>query len=251
MTASFFVRITGKDAQNKQAKISIYIHCAIKNMMIYYRKPKSIKWFPKRERTNRIYKKIIAYGGEILELKERIIMAAIDAFNEKGLKFTMSDIASRLAISKKTIYTVFETKDEMFLEMVDYLFDRIKESEQAIVEDDSLTLSSKISRILGVIPESYKSIDLRQLYQLKDKYPEIYARVEERLENGWETTLELMNQGIEENIIRPVNLSIFKMMMEASLEQFFQRDILVRNNMTYAQGLEEVVGILLSGIMEV
>ena len=69
-----------------------------------------------------------------MELKDRIIMAAIDAFNEKGLKFTMSDIASRLSISKKTIYTVFETKDGMLLDMVDYLFDGIKESERAIIE---------------------------------------------------------------------------------------------------------------------
>lgn len=184
-----------------------------------------------------------------MELRERIIMSAIDAFNEKGLKFTMSDIAARLSISKKTIYTVFETKDEMLLEMVDYLFDGIKESEMAIIEDSSLTLSEKISRILSVLPESYKSIDLRQLYQLKDKYPKIYERVEERLENGWETTLELMNEGIEKKLIRPVNLMIFKMMMEASLEQFFQRDILVRCNMTYAQGLDEVVGILVKGIL--
>lgn len=185
-----------------------------------------------------------------MELRERIIMAAIDAFNEKGLKFTMSDIASRLSISKKTIYTVFETKDGMLLEMVDYLFDGIKESERAIIEDESLALSEKIGRILSVLPESYQSIDLRQLYQLKDKYPDIYAKVEERLENGWETTLELMNEGIRQGVIRPVNLSIFKMMMEASLEQFFQRDILVRCNMTYTQGLNEVVSILLKGIEE-
>ena len=85
---------------------------------------------------------------------------------------------------------------------------------------------------------------------MKDKYPDIYAKVEERLENGWETTLELMNEGIRQGVIRPVNLSIFKMMMEASLEQFFQRDILVRCNMTYTQGLNEVVSILLKGIEE-
>ena len=51
-------------------------------------------------------------------------------------------------------------------------------------------------------------------------------------------------------MIRHVNLTVFKMMMEASLEQFFQRDILVRADMTYAQGLNEVVIILLNGIEE-
>ena len=39
-------------------------------------------------------------------MKEKIIDAAIKEFKQKGPKFTMSDVAKRLSISKKTIYTV-------------------------------------------------------------------------------------------------------------------------------------------------
>lgn len=180
--------------------------------------------------------------------KEKILQATIQAFNQKGLKFTMDDIASILAMSKKTIYTIFKDKNTLFMEMVDYLFDTIKESESEIIEDNTLSTIEKIRGILGVMPESYKDIDLRQLYMLKDKFPEIYRHVEERLENGWETTIKLLEQGIEEEVIRPVNVLMFKMMMEASIEQFFQRDILIRAGMTYTQGLDEIVGILLDGV---
>ena len=166
-----------------------------------------------------------------MDNKEKILQATIQAFNQKGLKFTMDDIASILAMSKKTIYTIFKDKNTLFMEMVDYLFDTIKESESKIIEDDTLSTIEKIRRILGVMPESYKDIDLRQLYMLKDKFPEIYRHVEERLENGWETTIKLLEHGIEEGVIRPVNLLMFKMMMEASIEQFFQRDILMRAGM--------------------
>ena len=183
-----------------------------------------------------------------MDNKEKILQATIQAFNQKGLKFTMDDIASILAMSKKTIYTIFKDKNTLFMEMVDYLFDTIKESESEIIEDNTLSTIEKIRRILGVMPESYKDIDLRQLYMLKDKFPEIYRHVEERLENGWETTIKLLEQGIEEGVIRPVNLLMFKMMMEASIEQFFQRDILIRAGMTYTQGLDEIVGILLDGV---
>ena len=173
--------------------------------------------------------------------KEKILQATIQAFNQKGLKFTMDDIASILAMSKKTIYTIFKDKNTLFMEMVE-------ESESEIIEDNTLSTIEKIRRILGVMPESYKDIDLRQLYMLKDKFPEIYRHVEERLENGWETTIKLLEQGIEEEVIRPVNVLMFKMMMEASIEQFFQRDILIRAGMTYTQGLDEIVGILLDGV---
>lgn len=64
--------------------------------------------------------------------------------------------------------------------------------------------------MLGVLPESYKDIDLRQLYMLKDKYPVIYKRVEERFENGWQQTIELLKEAMEEGKVRKVNVDIFK-----------------------------------------
>ena len=130
-----------------------------------------------------------------MQQKEVILEGTIKAFNEKGLKFTMDDVAKILGMSKKTIYTVFRDKESMFLAMVDYMFDSIKESEQQIVEDDALSTVEKIRRILGVIPESYRDVDFRQLYLLKDKYPVIYKQVEKRLETGWETTIQLLEQG--------------------------------------------------------
>ena len=182
------------------------------------------------------------------EQKERILKGTIQAFNEKGLKFTMDDLARILGMSKKTIYVEFTDKNSLFLAMVDYLFDGIKESEEEIINNTDIDIVDKITTMLGVLPESYKDIDLRQLYMLKDKYPVIYKRVEERFENGWQQTIELLKEAMEEGKVRNVNVDIFKMMMEAALEQFFQRDILIYNSLSYEEGLKEVVGILMNGI---
>ena len=183
-----------------------------------------------------------------MELREVILEGTIKAFNQKGLKFTMDDLASVLGMSKKTIYTVFRDKEELFLAMVDYLFDKIKESETQVLENQQLTTREKIHKILGVMSESYKDIDFRQLYMLKDKYPLIYGQVERRLETGWEATIMLLKKGMEEGVIRPVSIPIVKMMLEASVEQFFQRDVLISNQLSYKEALEEVVGILMDGI---
>ena len=183
-----------------------------------------------------------------MELRETILQGTLQAFNQKGLKFTMDDIASILGMSKKTIYTVFSDKEELFLAMVDYLFDSIKESEQKVVEDTELDTLEKIKKILGVMPDGYKEIDFRQLYLLKDKYPKIYNQVEKRLETGWERTIALLEQGMEEGVIRNIQIPILKMMLEAALEQFFQRDILLRHQISYTDALNEVVEILVDGI---
>ena len=182
------------------------------------------------------------------KLRMTILEGTIQAFNRKGLKFTMDDIAGQLGMSKKTIYTVFRDKETMFFAMVDYMFDSIKESERQVLRDESFTTVEKIRRVLGVLPEGYKDIDFRQLYLLRDKYPKIYKRVEERLESGWETIIGLMEQGMEEGVIKRVDIPIVKLMLEAAIEQFFQRDILIRNQISYVQALDEVVEILVNGI---
>lgn len=182
-------------------------------------------------------------------MKEKIIEATIRVFNQKGLKFTMDDIAKELSMSKKTIYTVFEDKESLLFEMVDYCFDKIKESEDAVLSDETLSTAEKIRKILGVLPESYMDIDFRQLYSLKAKYPKTYRKVEQRLESGWEKTIALISQGMEDGIVRPVNVQIVKMMLEASIEQFFARDILIRNGLTYQEALDEVVRVIVDGII--
>lgn len=193
-------------------------------------------------------RKAVSEKENNMDLRETILQGTLSAFNEKGLKFTMDDLAAILGMSKKTIYTVFTDKEELFLAMVDYLFDRIKESEQQVVENPNLSTLEKIRTILGVMPEGYKEIDFRQLYLLKDKYPQIYNQVEKRLETGWETTIALLEQGMKEGVIREIRIPILKVMLEAALEQFFQRDILIRHKITYAEALEEVVEILVDGV---
>lgn len=183
-----------------------------------------------------------------MELRETIIEGTITVFNQKGLKFTMDDVAKQLSMSKKTLYTVFSDKESLFLAVVDYIFDSIKNSERQVLENQQLSTLDKIHNILGVLPEGYKQIDFRQLYLLKEKYPRIYQQVEQRLETGWEPTIALIEQGITEGVIRPVPIFIVKVMLEAAIEQFFQRDILIQNEMSYTEALNEVVNILVDGI---
>ena len=183
-------------------------------------------------------------------MREKILEASIRLFNKKGLKFTMDDIANELSISKKTIYTVFRDKEAMLYSMVDFCFDNIAKTKKGILEDENLSTRDKIRNILVAMPDSYQDIDFSQLYNLRDKFPKIYARVEKRLEPEWEETIALLNRGMEEGVIRKVSIPILKAMLEASLERFFQRDTLVVNEISYKDALQQVLEILLWGIEE-
>ncbi len=185
----------------------------------------------------------------LTETREKILKGTIQVFNKKGLKLTMDDVAEELKISKKTIYKEFKSKDEIFDSMVDYVFDNIKAREQEILESEEYSTLDKIRLLLSAMPESYRNINFQELYPLSDKYPKVYKKLQRRLETGWEPTFSLLEQGKEEGLIRPdADFKIFKIMMEATLERFFQQDVMKGSGKKYNDYLNEVVDILLNGI---
>ena len=50
-----------------------------------------------------------------MELKERIVAAAIRLYFRRSLHFTMQEVAQSMHISKKTIYTVYPSKEALLL----------------------------------------------------------------------------------------------------------------------------------------
>ena len=131
-------------------------------------------------------------------LREKILDGAVRVYRKKGIKFTMDDLAKEISMSKKTIYTVFRDKKHLIYDLVNYVFDQIKESEAAVVNDDSLSTTEKLRRVLSLMPESFTGVDFPSLYDYKDKYPKAYKAVRERLESGWEATLGVVRQGIDD-----------------------------------------------------
>ena len=182
-------------------------------------------------------------------MEKRIIEGALHIVEKQGVKFTMDELASELGMSKKTIYTVFRDKNELLIAMVDYVFVYIKESVALVMEDKHLSLLQKIRKILGVMPENYTDFDFTQFYVLRDKHPEVYERVRQRLESGWEMTNRLLEQGVEEGLIRSVDFRVFQLVFESAVERFIMGDELEREEIDYMQALEELVTIMVDGIV--
>ncbi|MBE5845003.1 MAG: TetR/AcrR family transcriptional regulator [Butyrivibrio sp.] len=180
------------------------------------------------------------------ETRKKILEAVLVEFKDKGSKFTMDDVASDLHMSKKTIYKEFNDKEEIFNALVDYCFDNIKEKEAEIKNDKSLSTVERIEKIMICMPDNYRDVDFRKVFTLKDKYPKIYAKVQKRLENDWEDTIELLEQGMREGQIRKLPIPVIKTMTEASIERFLSAG--AADGGSYEDELEVMIDILMRGI---
>jgi AcrR family transcriptional regulator len=192
---------------------------------------------------------LIFYGKQrrVFVMKERILEGGMAVYRKKGPKFTMDDLANELGMSKKTIYTVFRDKKSLLYDMVDYTFDAIKQSEAEVLADTNKSTIEKLRGILGVMPERFRDFDFTQVYEMKDKYPECYDRIQQRLESGWETTLGLLRQGVEEGSLRPVDETVFQVMYEAAIERFIHGSEIKKKKMPYMDALNALVDIMMDG----
>ena len=182
------------------------------------------------------------------EAKEKIIRGGLQVFAEKGGRFTMDDLAKEIGMSKKTIYVIFRDKEAVLIHMVDYVFDEIQAEEEAFLNDPSLSTVEKFRRVLGAMPENYSGFDFTKIYVMKDRFPKAYARMNSRLETGWELTFQVLNQGIEEGVFRRVNLTVFKLVYSAAVERFLNSPELDRDGIGYMDALNELVEMMIDGI---
>ena len=153
------------------------------------------------------------------ELCVKLRAAGMALFRREGLRFTMQQAAEAIHISKKTIYTVYPSKEALLLDMVDDAFAHIHARKQSIIDGPG-TLTDKLRAVIIALPEEYTALDLQQMTLLDERYPAVAARVREHLENGWEPTLALLEQGMEQGVLRRVSLPILQRMISASIEDF-------------------------------
>lgn len=181
-------------------------------------------------------------------MREKIIDAAIEEFTKNGLKFTMNDIARSLGISKKTIYTVFEGKQAVMMGIADRYSADLQLMKEEVEADGNLDILGKIGMLLGGIPSKYQNIGLQGMYNLAEKYPKVYKRLMESVNEGWKLVRTYLEKGIRENEIRPVSIPIVMAMVEGTVRKFMDSRILVDSGLTYEEGKEEMIQVIINGI---
>ena len=74
--------------------------------------------------------------------------------------------------------------------------------------------------------------------------------MDERLESGWETTLMLINKGVEEGSFRKMDLTVFQIIYNAAIERFLNGSELSNNHIEYMDALNQLVDVMIGGIVK-
>lgn len=137
-----------------------------------------------------------------LELRNRILKAAMTEFLHKGVKSVNMDyIANTLAISKRTLYEIYSNKEELLLEAV-----RIHEQE---FNDHMLQYSlDKNHNVMDIIIEFYKKkllsiADVSPLFLVElRKYKQVVEYLERMNAERHNNALLFFRRGVKEGFFR-------------------------------------------------
>ncbi|MCP3776307.1 TetR/AcrR family transcriptional regulator [Paenibacillus sp. MZ04-78.2] len=181
-------------------------------------------------------------------MKERIAKAAIALFHGKGIKFTMSDLARYLGVSKSTLYEHFTSKDELVGYLVQQANEETERRFQEIIQHSSLTIPEKLKAILLIVPLDFQHSYVRLLAEVERYHPEQWSKLDHAIDEEWEIVTKLVEDGINSGIFRPMHIPTLIQILNASFQSIFEQPYLASNQVTVQESLSTMVDIILHGI---
>lgn len=160
-----------------------------------------------------------------VELRERIVVKAMELFRESGIKsITMDDIAASLGISKRTLYEVYRDKETLLKECI------LKS--QLEMTDFLSQVLAKSTNVMEVILMCYqRSIEdfhktNKRFFEDIKKYPKIYELMNKYRDRDSDSTIAFFKMGVEQGIFRSdVNFAIVNLLVREQLDLLMNTDV--------------------------
>lgn len=164
-------------------------------------------------------------AAQRVDLKERIIATATEAFTSNGIKsITMDDIANRLGISKRTLYEVFADKESLLKDCILKVQTERDRYLQGVYEQSHNVLEV----ILAVFQKSieiFHSTNKRFFEDMK-KYPKVYEMMKNSRDSDSEKTMSFFKSGVEQGIFRgDINFAIVNLLVREQFDLLLNTEI--------------------------
>ena len=181
-----------------------------------------------------------------VELRERIILAAVELFTTNGIKsITMDEIAASLGISKRTLYEVFPDKETLLEECI------LKSQKDGDIFVKGVIETS--SNVLEVLLRCYQwSIERfhatnKKFFEDIKKYPKAYQLMKTNRNRSSEDTVNFFKEGVKQGIVRDdVNFPIIHLIVRDQLDLLMNSDIC--NEYSFLEVYESIMFTFLRGI---
>ncbi len=197
---------------------------------------------------------IFATGSDI---KDRILNNTIELFRTKGIKnITTETIAAESGISKKTLYEVFKSKEEMVIEIINYsklifdsqwinIFSKLKETKETV---DFLEL---FHELMEAVKQIFYILSTPFLADLKKHYPLIWNNLREYRRAKIRSYFSILFKIGQESgyLRRDVNPELVYFIHYFTIDNILTPEIISEIPMSEKDIMDGILNILMTGLL--
>ena len=184
-------------------------------------------------------------------IKEKIFSVCRDRFLSEGFaKISVDEISTDLAISKKTFYKYFASKEDLVQQIMErFMADVRRKIEGTLFSEKSAI--EKLSDIITLIGTNVSRLLPAFGQDIKRRTPHLWKHIEDfRRQRISEVIGRLIKQGIDEGTMRPeMNTRVFLMSILSSIDRIMQPQVLAEESFSVNDALEEILSIFFQGAL--
>jgi AcrR family transcriptional regulator len=182
-------------------------------------------------------------------IKEKIFSVGQDRFWKEGFsRISVDEITTDLAMSKKTFYKYFSSKEDLVRQIMERFMGNVRTNVERILLSDKSAVE-KLSEVITIIGTNASRLTPAFGQDIKRHIPQLWKHIEEfRRQRISEVFARLIKQGIDEGTIRPdMNTRVFLLSVLGTIDRIMQPDVLVHESFSISDALHEILNIFFRG----
>ena len=184
----------------------------------------------------------------VVVVNGRILAVTAQEMNIHGLKFTMDDIASRLGMSKKTLYKLFRSKDELVLSVIKAGLEAKNEDQMAIL-GQKIDLRQKITDFLKVRSALFEFPTSRLLREINQHHPEASRIVQKFSEERTALLKQLLDDAVKEKVIVPFQTGLIADLLTLLSSLILTHHLPEKYDLSFAETLTQALEVFSQGLL--
>ena len=182
--------------------------------------------------------------------QEHILAHGLQSLISDGVRgFTVESLAKELAMSKKTIYKYFPTKEKLLREIFSFVSGRITRWIRNLVTKDANPLD-KFEELVMTITRNLTLVSPTRFSDIKARYPGLWREMEQFRLDRRDDFLILLEDAKKQGYIREsLEMELTATLFMNIINSVFQPEFFLNNRVTPAHVAETFLDIFLRGLM--
>lgn len=183
-------------------------------------------------------------------MRQRVMDAAVDEMRLHGVRFTMNDLAGRLGVSKRTLYQIFSSKEELIGAIIVTIQDDIRKQRQELLSDQHLDFPAKFQGMIAVRQKAFSAFEGGMFAEIRRCFPGVWSKVEQFINDEWSAVEAVLQAGMAAGRFQTRFVPLITMIVKGSIKEMIRYDFDCCKDVTKLVFMEQLSEIILYGIVK-